>query len=351
MTDRDASRPLRRRLLGWYLRHRRVFWLLHSLWALATGVLVLVLAHERWGLAQWVVVFLGVTWFSTLFFTRLAALLPDSPKARLGKEFVSYLTRVMYQETLFFLLPFYYSSATVPSVNLLFVALLALLAVLACLDLVFDDLLRRHPWFGLLFFALVAFASLNFLLPLLLRMRLELALPVAAACGLGAALPLVYQRGAWRRPAARWQLAAALLAVVVLAGPARAVVPPVPLRVTSLEWATRVDPESVEPATTLHERIRVDQLDAGQLAMVAEVFAPKRLPASVVLVWYRDGRELRRSRELEITPHRLGFAVWDAYRPPAPPLPPGRYAVEVETAAGRLLGRSSLDLLPATTDP
>ena len=94
--------------LGRVLHHRysRAFWAVHSGWALFTGGLVLVLAHNRYGFLPWVVLFLTLTWASTLFFSRFAVR-RDSARLRFAQGFVSYLTRVMYQETLFFLLPFY----------------------------------------------------------------------------------------------------------------------------------------------------------------------------------------------------------------------------------------------------
>ena len=340
------STRTRRRLFVLYERHRRIFWILHSLWALATGVLVLALAHNRWGLTQWVIVFLGVTWASTLFFTRLSARLPDSATARLGREFVSYLTRVMYQETLFFLLPFYWSSATVGSWNLVFVGLLAALAVLACLDLVFDDLLRRHDGFGLFFFAFVTFASLNFLLPVLFRVRLELATPAAAAGGLAAALPLVWKRGWWRRPAALAQLAVAIGLAGLLVGPARSWLPPVPLRLASLAWAPAVDEATIRPVDPVAGEVPTTRLPEGRLAVVAEIFAPRRLVVSALVVWSRDGVELVRSRRLEISPHRWGFRIWHGFRAAGSSLPPGRYEVSIETVDGRLLGRREIAVRP-----
>ena len=56
--------------LDWYERHRRAFWILHSIWALVTGAAVIVAAHNRYGFVPWVVAFLGLTWISTLFFSR-----------------------------------------------------------------------------------------------------------------------------------------------------------------------------------------------------------------------------------------------------------------------------------------
>jgi Amt family ammonium transporter len=95
---------------------------MHSLWALATGVAVIFLARDRYGFVPWVVLFLVLTWVSTLFFggtmggehvgTRRSA--PPG----FGEEATSYLTRTMYQETLFFLLPFYWYSTVLQSLNL-----------------------------------------------------------------------------------------------------------------------------------------------------------------------------------------------------------------------------------------
>ena len=50
MTDpAPPGERLRRRAAILWRRHRRAFWILHSLWALAFGVVVLWLAHERYG--------------------------------------------------------------------------------------------------------------------------------------------------------------------------------------------------------------------------------------------------------------------------------------------------------------
>src|ERR1044071_8868841 len=79
----------------------------------------------------------------------------------------------MYQETLFFLIPFYFYSATVRSRNFLYVVLLTALAVLSCFDMLFDRLLREPRWFSIGFFPFVSFSALQFFLPLLLRTRIE----------------------------------------------------------------------------------------------------------------------------------------------------------------------------------
>lgn len=334
-----------------YERYRRTFWVLHSLWALATGLVVVVLAHERYDYAGWVLGFLVFTWLSTLFFSRLATGDPDSPRARLGHEFVSYLTRVMYQETLFFLLPFYYYSTTLDAPNVLFLGLLAALAVLSCLDLLFDDLLRRRRWFGLVFFALVSFAALDFLLPLVLGLGLEVATPLAAGIGLAAALPLVYEVGDLRRPRVLGTLVLSVAAIVGLLSWGRAFIPPVPLQLSRIVFAEGVRAEDIEPIHPLGATVERAHLGGSDLAMIATIFAPRRLEARIELEWSRNGERLETSREIEVSPHEAGFRVWDLLQTGEQPLAAGRYRVAIHTTTGQLVGRRELRVTDSRSDP
>src|SRR5436305_12378341 len=104
----SSSSPYNRRGMTWrelHDKYARLLWALHSAWALASGIVVLILAHNRYGFVRWVVLFLALTWGSTLFVSRVAA---STKLLRFAHGLASYLTRVMYQETLFFLLPFYF---------------------------------------------------------------------------------------------------------------------------------------------------------------------------------------------------------------------------------------------------
>jgi hypothetical protein len=233
----------------------------------------------------------------------------------------SYATRVLYQQTLFFLLPFYLRSTTLTSANVAFTGGLAALAALACLDLTFDRWLRRSPAFAATFFFAVGYAALQLLLPLALRVpfgrsqSLALAFAfVAAASSLGipgGPGPLRMLRGA--APAAA--LLALLLAVPRL-------VPPAPLRLAHL-----VLEESGE-----------------NLRATAHVAAPVSVPVDVTMRWERGSELLRASREIAITAHEGGFRVWDelarARLAAAPETSDVR--IELQTGSGQLLGRRAL---------
>ncbi len=326
-------------------RYARTFWTLHSIWALLTGAAVLVLAHNRYGFLPWVVLFLALTWASTLFFSRLAS--PTRSRAfRFAQGFVSYLTRVMYQETLFFLIPFYSYSATFPSWNSTFVVVLALLAVLSCIDLFFDRLLRLHRAVAMGFFAVVTFAALNFFVPVLLHIEPHRGSYLAAGLAFLAAVPLAYPMRTLRRPAVLARLALALVVVIGVVRLLRPVVPPVPLRLVRMSFTTDFDTATLRIDDALPDAVPAADVHGTSLYAVATVFSPADLPTAVTFRLYRDGRLATTSRAVEITAHERGFRVWDAFTSRSGSFDAGAYTAELWTREGQLVGRGSVRLLP-----
>jgi len=318
-------------------KYARLLWALHSVWALISGIAVLILAHNRYGFARWVVLFLALTWGSTLFASRVAG---GSNLLRFAHGVVSYLTRVMYQETLFFLIPFYFYSATVRSWNFVYVVVLTALAVLSCFDLLFDRLLREHRWFAIGFFAFVSFSALQFFLPLLLRTRIEHGEVLAAAISFLAALAL---SGGGMAAALHKAL---LLFVVVIAGVwlIRPLLPPVPLRMTALRFSGELDHRTLNAAETFTSEIPRSALRRGRIYAVATVFSPERIPARVQMSFVQNGKVLRVSRIVDVTTRPEGFRVWDSVRLP-PNLSADPIRVELSTA-GQLLGKRTIRVVP-----
>lgn len=374
---------LRARAGRLWARHRTLFWILHSGWALATGVAVIILARERYGFVPWVVVFLCLTWASTMYFGRSTSTdaaadakedaeeeaakkarkdageqgsvdggatasepreepdpvhaskeLPAGPP--LAHEVSSYVTRTMYQETLFFLLPFYAYSTVFRSLNVVFLLLLAGLAILSCLDLLFDRWLRNSPVFGLIFFASVAFAAANLVVPMLLSLPPRFSTPLAGVVAVAAAMPLALRaaggtQGHWIR------IGLAVAAILGLSVGAPQLVPPVPLRLQDAVFAPSIVREHLAVADTLSGTIRRPDAPDG-LVVLARVFAPSALPTVVVVEWQHEGRTVRTSRPVEVTAHDEGFRVWDALRPSQHVLEPGTYRVVLRTRQGRVFG-------------
>lgn len=331
------------RVRRFWLRHRTLFWTLHSFWALATGVVVILLARERYGFVPVVVLFLLLTWASTLFFGRRVPTQAEGEAPGVpgfGEEAVSYATRTMYQETLFFLLPFYAYSTVVRSPNVLFLGGLAVLALLSCVDLVFDRWLRTSAVARLTYFAVVAFAAVNLLLPILLPLRPLDATRLAALVAVVTATPLALRGGA-RTMRVRLQLAGAVVLLLAIALGWPRLVPPVPVRLDSAVFTTELDRATLQPADSLTSGTPAAPLD-GSLYVLFHVFSPTVVPASVTMHWKLDDEVVRVSREIEILAHEDGFRVWDGWRPTTGVIAPGRYQVELRAAGQRTFGYASL---------
>ncbi len=332
---REETLSLRAGAGRFWVRHRSLFWMLHSAWALASGVAVLLLARERYHFVPWVMLFLGLTWVSTFMFGR-AGTREQGGNPRLVWEVASYLTRVLYQETLFFLLPFYAYSMVLRSPNVLFVGLLAGLAVLSCIDLLFDRWLRTRPLFALTFFAIVAFATLNLLLPLAARVPPSVAAPAAALLAVGSAAVLALRvGGAGRRPHLLLAAVGVLLLGAVLGLPQ--LIPPVPLRLERARFAAGIDRGTLALRNPLRAHA-TSALVGHELVVLFDVFAPTAVPATVQVEWSRDGALLRLSRNVAITAHAGGFRVWDGWHPASGAVSPGRYRVVLETTGKRVFG-------------
>jgi hypothetical protein len=229
-----------------------MIWMLHSAWALAVGTVVVLLARERYHLVLWVVLFLVLAWTSTLFLGRAVARGVEPPK--LAHEVTSYFTRILYQETLFFLLPFYAYSTVVESPNVLFLILLGGLAILSCIDLIFDRWLRTRPVFVLMFFAIVAFAGINLLLPLLVGLSPERSLPLAALLAVGGAAPLAVRM---TPNASGGRLRLVVGGLVMLAVPVGLprLIPPVPLRLERAPFAPGIARRTLEVTKVFSDRV------------------------------------------------------------------------------------------------
>jgi len=320
-------------------RYARLFWALHSAWALISGIAVLVLAHNRYGFLRWVVLFIALTWGSTLFFSRLA--IGESSRAmRFAQSVVSYLTRVMYQETLFFLIPFYFYSATFPSWNFLYVIALAAFAVLSCFDMLFDRLLREHRWFSTGFFAFVSFSALQFFLPLLLRTRIDNSEYLAAAISFIAALALARRLNDLREKRRLIVIAVAFAAVMIGIPLFRPFLPPVPLRLTRLRVSGTLNPRTLNAPVDFDSEIPAAQLRRGRIYAVATVFSPQRIPARLQMRFIQSGKVLRSSRTLDLTARPGGFRIWDSVKLPEPATS-DTYRIEV-WSSGQLLGKRTV---------
>ena len=207
-------------------------WGVHSLWALALGVIVMWAGSRNYAWLRVTILHLAFLWVTSLFVPALV----DRPGAgtrwrgRL-RLVINYFTKNFYQQLLFFLLPIYYASASAWSANLLFVGFVAVSALVSTIDVLFDRHLSIRRGLTAVFFAFNLFVCINVMLPVLWSISNGVALRVSAVLAILAFATIRYGFGELARFDRRRQIGFAAMALVLLVAVGRPFIPPAPLRV------------------------------------------------------------------------------------------------------------------------
>jgi len=252
---------------------------------------------------------------------------------------MTYVLKNLYQGMLFFLLPFYWQSATVASAQGWFLALLGTCALLSTMDVVFDRIVMRWRVLASLFHAFILFGTLGLILPAFLpRASTLVTLCAAAGISAGAFWTLHVPFTAFRD---RAFVAVFLASIGAASGSAmlvRRAIPPVPMYLAH----GAVGPSVLADGRLGMEVQRVNRSLLPQLVAVTEMMAPAGHSDRLVHVWRRNGAEIFREHALHA--ERSGRSGWLRLRSvlPANAVPSaasGGWSVDVDTEDGQLVGR------------
>ena len=282
--------------------------------------------------------YLVAIWVLSLFLTNVVHRREGAWWGR-ARFLVNYVNKNLYQQLLFFILPIYAGSTTWSSRNVVFLAVLAVSAVLSTLDIVYDRVLSARRVLAAWFFAFNAFAVVTVALPVTFGVSIHQS---ARAGGVAAAAGFVTL--AWRlwrlgRPTAWAGVAAGALLVFLAAEYTRPLVPPAPLRLTSAEFGSGLDLSRMQITGPLS---RLPAGGAGRLYAVTALRAPLGLRDRVELRWYRDSVLAWVSSVHTVSGGRQeGFRLWSSFD-----LARVRGAravrLDVVTESGQLVGRAEL---------
>ena len=177
-----AGVTMRDLFVRWLRRHETALWWLHSLYALAFGAAIVWIGGRDFKVLRLAFAQIAFIWLTSRLLPVLLrrGLIPEAwqERARLA---VNYFNKNFYQQLLFFVLPVYWASVTPGAANSVFVGVLAVSAVLATLDIVYDRYLSVRPRYLAVFFAFNLFACANVALPVLWHVSNDRALRLAAA--------------------------------------------------------------------------------------------------------------------------------------------------------------------------
>ena len=313
--------------------------------SLTGGVFTLFFFRRGLPHVSWIVGYVLLLWIVFALLVTLRQPLAESGRrsGRLVITAADYTMQTLYHGLLLFVLPAYYASTTLTSLNVIFFLLLVAMAILATFDPWYRVIVHPRPWLGYAFLVVSIFATLNVALPLVFVPPI-FALVTSAVAASIAVTPVV--RGASGRTwwaALRVTLAiSAVAATAVLLG--RAWIPPAPLFMAraAIMWDV-LDLDAIE---ALPPVISAEQVKQRGLVAYTAVYAPAGLRQRVKHVWKHQGRVIE---EVGLAPvlggRREGYRTYSR-KTSFPAEPVGRWSVDVVTASDQLIGRLRFRVVP-----
>ena len=256
-------------------------------------------------------------------------------KPRMGNLVVNFVSQSLQQELLFFSLPLLIGATQLDAGQVAFTGLAAAAALLSTLDPLYERYVATRAARRLLFHAYCSWIAALVVLPMVLLLPLERALPVSlAAVGvwLVATLPLsLHSLHSVRRKVA-W--IAALIVVPTLLWELRGQVPAAGLAVTEARITQSV--EDLTPGAPVR-RLTLADLPRGVIAFAA-IRAPAGLAQEVIFEWRHNGESERIVEQIHGGVAGDGFRTYSR-KLKFPEEASGSWTVDVLTPQGQLLKR------------
>ena len=311
----------------------------------AGGLLTLFVFRRGLPTVPWIVGYLLLLWLLVAALVQIRDALRASERRahRLVLTATEYTIQTLYHGVLLFLLPPYWASTTLDSPNVVVIAVLVVLALVATFDPWYRALVQPRPWLSHVFFLVSVFAALNLALPLV-GVSPFTALMIAVWTAVVALTPAVCRARTWSAPTGLLVTAIVGAAAALAAGWWCVVIPPVPVFLARAELGWTVGPaDSPEPAPGA---IHAGEVQERGLVARTAIYAPAGLRQPVEHVWRRN-REIVDVMRMTVVEggRREGFRTYSR-KVTFPADPIGRWSVDVMTGSGQLVGRLRFRIVP-----
>lgn len=341
MNDNDTPSesipdPLLKRLglwlFEWIKRHPRVL----ALGGFVSGLGSFFLVERTPALAQVIALLMLATWVWLMLENTLRRNALRLLNLKVPRPALQFVTQMVHQESLFFVLPFFFFTVTWNSGQLVFMALLSSAAIVSIVDPIYYNYLARRRWVYLGFHSLALFAVLLTALPIIMHLTTAQSYPLALGSALVLAIPSIIKA----LPRRRWWRGLALFGVLLVLGVCgwfgRLWVPPATLWLTDVSISYEVDALEKTPGRTIRE-LSSEQLHRNGLYAYTAIRAPRGLNERIYHVWIKDG-QLVDKIALDIQGGRSeGYRAW-THKENFPERAPGHWQVQVVTEANQMIG-------------
>jgi hypothetical protein len=307
-----------------------------ALFGFCSGIASFVLVERHAGLAKVVAAVMLVSWLWLMLENSLRRSLERWFGWKVPRPLLRYVTQMVHQESLFFIIPFFFITTTWNSGQSVFTVMLGVAALISLVDPLYYKWLAPRRWIYLAFHALTLFAVLLTALPIIFHLSTPQS--YLWALGIAVVLALPSLSGLFRTWNWKSLIAVPLLAIVVgLAGwTGRTWVPPATLWLTDVAVTMSMDDASREPGNRLHQ-LTSAELHANGLYAFTAINAPRGLKERIYHEWMHNGRRVDRI-PLDINGGReAGYRAW-THKRNFPNDAQGKWRVRVMTEAGQMIG-------------
>lgn len=205
-----------------------------------SGIASFILVDRQAGLASWIAILMLVSWVWLMLENTFTQLFAKVFKREIPQPLLRYATQMIHQESLFFVLPFFFITTTWNSGQLVFTGLLTAAGLISIIDPLYYKWLAPRRSLFLALHTLTLFAALLTALPIILHLTTAQSFKLA----LGAAMLLSFPSLASSFPINHWRRAVMLVAVTLAVGGSgwllRSWVPPATLWLNDVAISTEV---------------------------------------------------------------------------------------------------------------
>jgi hypothetical protein len=301
-----------------------------------SGIASFILVDRQEALATWIAVVMLVSWLWLMVESSAMVLFTKVFKRKIPSGLLRYGTQMIHQESLFFVLPFFFITTTWNSAQAVFTSLLGAAGLISIIDPLYYKWLAPKRWLFMALHTLTLFAALLTALPIILHLTTAESYKLS----LGIAMLLSFPSLTSSFPMNTWRGGAAVVFAILLIGGAgwllRSWVPPATLWLTEVAVSTEFDNKNRKPGDSITE-ISVNQLRAGGLYAYTSINAPRGLEERIYHVWRHNGEEGERIA-LDIHGGRKeGYRAW-THKQNFPQDAVGNWQVRVLTEDGQMIG-------------
>ncbi|UFH49439.1 DUF5924 family protein [Pseudomonas sp. KNUC1026] len=314
-----------------------------ALFGFCSGLGSFMLVDRQAKLATPIAIVLLVSWLWLMVENAVTGFFTRRFKREIPPAVLRYLTQMIHQESLFFVLPFFFITTSWNSGQLVFTGLLGLVGLVSIVDPLYYHWVAPRRWLFLAMHMLTLFAAMLTALPIILHLTTSESFQLALITAMALSFPSL----ASSFPIRTWRRGLLLITVTLAVGGAgwllRTWVPPATLWLTEdaitqdLDNQTRTHGEGLESLTASQAR-------NGVYAYTA-INAPRGLDERIYHVWELNGNDMDRI-PLDIHGGRKeGYRAWTR-KQNFPADPTGKWRVRVETEDGQLIGMLKFRITP-----